>query len=880
MKLKILLLFGLLIALMPSAQAWYNNGTWETIELWDIQNPCVNCVVNITTSYNASDRWINTSTYADLPHYNYLNGSVNQVFINLTGNESQIGKAINNSNSYTSMSNENTTFPFASFSCDLGKFTLTGTVACEGNKLEIVGAGSWGSNGIVGTVAFKKPFELNWKGRVSQGTTNWAAGIQPLGSLTNINTMLGLLRDDAGGAGQGLWRRLNTSNSGDLGDWDVGITYSDQLIVNSSGIYTLSVNGTALDTGSFAADGWVFFGEVYNNGQYAQYDDIYVRPRPDTMPTTSYNSALNYTLNSTPTIISWGNNKTNNNSLSITFQKTENVSFNATANGTVTTWNWYKDDVLQSNNYNNITVNFTADGTHTIKVNATNIGTSNTVTWNIIVQTPGIPYLISPTNGSTQTITTLPYSQSFIWGSANSTQYNIQVAQDSGFSIIEANMNVANTQTSIGMWTTGTHYWRVRTYDGVSTYGTWSEPFNFALTGSSLPSGDNSTGIQGIVYEVKTTGNEVISGATILISNTTWTSSTTTDANGYYLFKNLSNNSLYTLQATKKEYNNGNIELVTTINGTWVIKNHYLIPIVSSATVFKTLPHNVKFMVQDWFGNPQIGVVVQVQGYNTTIGTFSFLSELLGLSAAQAPLLTQSMNGTTGQDGSIDFMLDATVYYNLNFTQGTAINLNWWLYPKEDYYLLTTPPTSASTNILCANINATLTHSSFNATHEALQLIYSDPSGSTTVINFYVQDVNRTYLNATNSTASSWSPSYNVNSSVVGTTYFWGYNATATSCADQMAQVQVITFTGSAGRLIDLGFENTDWYQWISIMLLVFTAALFSIKKVKLGAVVVPLSAGMYAGFGWFTINSVILASAIVIGILIYIRLSESKVVY
>jgi hypothetical protein len=283
-------------------------------------------------------------------------------------------------------------------------------------------------------------------------------------------------------------------------------------------------------------------------------------------------------------------------------------------------------------------------------------------------------------------------------------------------------------------------------------------------------------------------------------------------------------------------------------------------------------------MVQDWYGNPQANVQVKVQGYNTTTGTFSFLSELLGLSVSQTPILTQNMSGMTGQDGAIDFILDPSVSYKMDFTKGTAINLSWQLYPKEDYYLLAVPPSSASVNAVCSNINSSLTHTPYNATYESLGLNYNDPSGSTTLVNFYVQDINRTYLNLTSSTASTWIPSYNVNSSF-GNTYFWGFNASSGACSASFGNVQVITFK-NGGRLIDLHFKNTNWYQIVSVSLIVFVAALFSAKKVKFGSVVLPLFSAMLYVFGWFSVNPIILASAIVIGILVYLRMSEVKTNY
>ncbi|MDO8725827.1 MAG: GDSL-type esterase/lipase family protein, partial [Candidatus Methanoperedens sp.] len=90
-----------------------------------------------------------------------------------------------------------------------------------------------------------------------------------------------------------------------------------------------------------------------------------------------------------PSITSWGNNRTNNASLIITANTSEMINFNATANQTIDTWQWFKDDVSQNNNYNNLTVNFSSTGIHTIRVNASNTnGTSNTITWTVFVKEP------------------------------------------------------------------------------------------------------------------------------------------------------------------------------------------------------------------------------------------------------------------------------------------------------------------------------------------------------------------------------------------------------------------------------------------------------------------------------------------------------------
>ena len=88
-----------------------------------------------------------------------------------------------------------------------------------------------------------------------------------------------------------------------------------------------------------------------------------------------------------PNITTWENNKTSNNTLDITINTSESVNFNATANQTITTWNWYKDDADQSNNYDNISLSWSTSGLKHVIVNATNTnGTSPSITWNVTVE--------------------------------------------------------------------------------------------------------------------------------------------------------------------------------------------------------------------------------------------------------------------------------------------------------------------------------------------------------------------------------------------------------------------------------------------------------------------------------------------------------------
>ena len=95
-----------------------------------------------------------------------------------------------------------------------------------------------------------------------------------------------------------------------------------------------------------------------------------------------------------PEIISWSNNKTNDQNDTVLIFTDETINFNASANQSISTWNWYIEGIYQDdNNYDNLTTSWPDVGIRTVEVNATNDnGTSNTVNWTVTIKaTTGRP---------------------------------------------------------------------------------------------------------------------------------------------------------------------------------------------------------------------------------------------------------------------------------------------------------------------------------------------------------------------------------------------------------------------------------------------------------------------------------------------------------
>lgn len=466
------------------------------------------------------------------------------------------------------------------------------------------------------------------------------------------------------------------------------------------------------------------------------------------------------------------------------------------------------------------------------------------------------PSLISPVNGSSQTMTFPPLTTSvnFTWTTDTSgLSSNILIAKDVNFNLIETDTTTTNNY-SVQSLEAGTHYWKVRYYNSTSgSYSNYSEYNYFTITSTSSATG---AGIEGVVYEFIGTTKTPLSGATVYIYNNTYTASTQTGSNGYYLFSNLANNTTYSVYASKQGYDTTAILPATTGNGT-TTANDILMKIFISPYI----PNFVfeKFSVRSLFDRPYPGISVSIFKNNDVIASFT---------------------GTTDSMGQVTFQLIKDQYYRIELTGGgLSSTLTKYFYAKEENYLITIASGFPTTGDRNTDINATLLVSTFNATYYNLSLFYNDTRSSTSVVNFYTIN---TSTNAT-CTQTSTSNTITLNCTVLGAgVYRYGFNATS-SIYGTFQDDKVINFgsgTYASSPQVIGNHISSDILNWVCILLLVFFAGLFSIKTIKFGAVLVPSMALVMWWFKALQIDITIISIALVLGILIYTRSSETKVVY
>lgn len=425
--------------------------------------------------------------------------------------------------------------------------------------------------------------------------------------------------------------------------------------------------------------------------------------------------------------------------------------------------------------------------------------------------------------------------------------------------------------------------------------------------------------------------HQAINGATVNIWNATWSDTDTSSATGYYIFNGLANDSTYTMNATMSGYNSASNINVTVTNGSFVVQNFVLVPaytltvtatdsstgayitgftacisgtcqtttngstsfnldydlytVTVSADNYYSSSENVlldedksvtleltpfytsdaippfayeKFIVRSLFDEPFSGVTISV--YNGSSSTADF-------------------TGTTDSMGAAVFKLYKDTYYRIELTGGgLSSDLTYYIYAKEETFLITVVSGFPTGGDLYDDISINLTTSTFNATYSNLSLIYNDTRSSSSSVNFYARN---TTTNSTCTVMSSSNTAF-LNCTVPATgTYIFGMNATS-SLYGFIKSDMVINFNAhnTSAPLVPAQSISSTLLNWASIMIIAFVGSLFSIKNKKHGAVIVPGMAFLFVWFGWLQTSILLVSVAFIIGVLIYMRESESKVVY
>jgi hypothetical protein len=283
-------------------------------------------------------------------------------------------------------------------------------------------------------------------------------------------------------------------------------------------------------------------------------------------------------------------------------------------------------------------------------------------------------------------------------------------------------------------------------------------------------------------------------------------------------------------------------------------------------------PREVRFTFVDISGQPISGATVTAVPGETSLGAWSWLTEIFGFSD-EVDIAGSTLTGTTGSDGSIAFMMVAEIQYNISCVKtADGVNHTVDIYPKESEYVIRIGRLPYVTDYPLYNLSAY----DLNATHVRLQANYTDSANQTTGINFYVtNDTGTVYSAPFPLVAGNGTIYYDVPNDR-GNTYRFGFNGTNAQHGNVSAY-QGVDMKGS-GPLVDYGWP--DMYYWlVSIAVIFLVAGCIGEMDIKMGAIIVPIFAGIFWYIGWLpsTLGAIINA-IFFLGVLYYMRASYKAV--
>lgn len=215
------------------------------------------------------------------------------------------------------------------------------------------------------------------------GVLSWATGVGDVGTYNwQIN-----VSDGYGSVATKEFTVTVSAAGGSGTDWDWstfnvytinGTGINNAMISTSVGNFYTNEYGT-VNTGYMFEHGLTYWINVSKSGYQSNNTQL-----------TFNEDHENYTIyltESAPVLSIINNSKTNDAATTKIFlDNAESITFFASSNHPITTWNWSVDSVIQSNNYDNLTTSWSTGKYHYVSLSGVNTyGTSNTLTWGVNV---------------------------------------------------------------------------------------------------------------------------------------------------------------------------------------------------------------------------------------------------------------------------------------------------------------------------------------------------------------------------------------------------------------------------------------------------------------------------------------------------------------
>ena len=310
---------------------------------------------------------------------------------------------------------------------------------------------------------------------------------------------------------------------------------------------------------------------------------------------------------------------------------------------------------------------------------------------------------------------------------------------------------------------------------------------------------------------------------------------------------------------------------------------------LTQSTTSQTQNTNVVYsptMVQFLFYNENLKTISNAYVIATPINftaPSNWTSLLLGISSG-CNILGTSVYGWTDVAGSWSAPMVASVDYSMTVAGtegGTPFNYTFTIYPVQSPVHITLP-IGITAMPTPSQISYGLNHTAVNTTMQTVVMNYYDPSGETTILNFYITNTTGALLasgNYTGSSANSASFYQNITVATRGQAYTYGFTANQGTLGWINRSD---SFVDPSFSLLGSGFTPGVVELWFSIALLVIFGAVGSFYFKHIILIAEPILYWFIASYlSWLPLNTNVylsLAVMLVLGVLIYIRYRENMI--
>jgi len=297
-----------------------------------------------------------------------------------------------------------------------------------------------------------------------------------------------------------------------------------------------------------------------------------------------------------------------------------------------------------------------------------------------------------------------------------------------------------------------------------------------------------------------------------------------------------------------------NLTVTNDIGTEYEFKTQLVVITTDTDYLMKYPPSLVTFHVQEFFGSPISGAKVSVTGITTSTGNWDWVAQLLGYPLDEIPFNVAEMNETTDGEGNAGFLMINSVKYNVTVVKSGYTFPVTIIAPSDKSYTIVanyngTPWFQDGNNTL-ADVNVTVSSTTLNATHGRIRITYEDRLLSTTggLITITNKSMNNSVVVATMPvTGNSFWDSVDLPRNN-GESYTVRVSATNTLSSDPYVR----TFTAwMKPQPIQIPGFTPTMLLWLSLFLVVFTAAFAGAVHAPQMAVIICVESWVYWAVGW-----------------------------